>query len=353
MSIYKMTCNNFEPISATTFQKTERDIQQLLRDQPDVVEEGLFIVSEEFSNWQDAKLRIDLLGLDSEGRLVVIELKKTETGELSDLQAIRYAAMVANMTLEQTIEAHKAYLDKRKIEEDAQKRIQQHLEITETGEIHSEKPRIVLVSAGFSIELTTSVMWLNDNYGMDIKCIRLRPHKNGTELLVESSQIIPLPEAADYMVRFKERMNEVRKEHSQKGHFVTGGNAFQEMINSAPEQFQQKLRDLYQWAVALESDGLTSLATFIGKSIGLRLNKPGNALVTIKYTPDSAWVQFWWGNIERLAPGSKPKLNELIGKIINKTAPGQLDLKDMSPELLDALRSAYEEAKGRQNGPNS
>ena len=71
--------------------------------------------------------------------MVVIELKKTETGGYSDLQAIRYAAMVANMTLEQTIEAHKAYLNKRCIEDDAQKRIQQQLEITETGEIYSEK----------------------------------------------------------------------------------------------------------------------------------------------------------------------------------------------------------------------
>ncbi len=80
MSIYKMTSKNFEPISETTFQQKEKEIQQLLRDQPDVVEEGLFIVSEEFSNWQDAKRKIDLLGLDSDGQLVVIELKKTKSG---------------------------------------------------------------------------------------------------------------------------------------------------------------------------------------------------------------------------------------------------------------------------------
>ena len=353
MSIYKMTCDKFEQISTTTFQQKEKDIQRLLRDQPDVVEEGLFIVSEEFSNWQDAKLRIDLLGLDSDGRLVVIELKKTETGGYSDLQAIRYAAMVANMTLEQTIEAHKAYLNKRCIKDDAQKRIQQHLEINETGEIYSEKPRIVLVSAGFSKELTTCVMWLNDNCGMDIKCIRLRPHENGTELLVESSQIIPLPEAADYMVRFKEKENEVRKKHSQKGYFVPGGNAFQERINSAPERFQSDLDQLYQWAVELENDGLTSLCTYIGMSIGLRLNKPGKALVTIKHMPHNAFVTFWWYNIRRLAPDSVPKLNEVIGKITNVKTPPKLDLEDMSHELLDALRIAHQEAKGWQNGTNS
>ena len=68
---------------------------------PEHLEEGLFIVAEEFGNWQDSGRSIDLLAVDSENRLVVIELKRTQTGDHSELQAIRYAAMVANMTLEQ------------------------------------------------------------------------------------------------------------------------------------------------------------------------------------------------------------------------------------------------------------
>ena len=78
-----------------------------------MLEEGLFIVAEEFSNWEDSSRSIDLLALDAEGNLVVIELKRTQTGDHSELQAIRYAAMVSNMTLEQLIEAASVLLAKR------------------------------------------------------------------------------------------------------------------------------------------------------------------------------------------------------------------------------------------------
>ena len=51
------------------------------------------VISEEFSDWEDSKKRIDLLGIDSDANLVIIELKRTEDGSYMDLQAIRYAAI--------------------------------------------------------------------------------------------------------------------------------------------------------------------------------------------------------------------------------------------------------------------
>ena len=131
------------------------DLQRILRDQPEVLEKGLRIISEEFGNWQDSNRRIDLLALDTTGRLVVIELKRGETGEHMDLQAIRYAAMVANMTFEQAVGYHQAYLEKRAGEEgtsveegEARTRILEHLQITEEDEqaIDSKMPRIILAS---------------------------------------------------------------------------------------------------------------------------------------------------------------------------------------------------------------
>ena len=93
-----------------------------------------------------------------------------------ELQAIRYAAMAANMTLEQMVDAHRQYLQMRGIDEDAQERIHQFLDegdgVTEP-QVATERPRILLVSEGFSKELTTSVLWLNDA-GLDIRCVRLR-----------------------------------------------------------------------------------------------------------------------------------------------------------------------------------
>jgi hypothetical protein len=163
----------------------EANLQRLLRDKPDVLEEGLFIVAEEFSNWQDSSRSIDLLALDAEGNLVVIELKRTQTGDHSELQAIRYAAMVANMTLAQIVDAHRDYLARRDGEEDARVQVLNHLGVVDEAEaeIHTDRPRIILASAGFSTELTTSVLWLRDR-GMDISCVKLQLYSNGDELLV-------------------------------------------------------------------------------------------------------------------------------------------------------------------------
>jgi hypothetical protein len=55
---------------------------------------------------------------------------------------------------------------------------------------------IVLASANFSQEITTTVLWLNDQYGTDIRCIRLSPYRHQGRLLLDVQHVIPLPEAA-------------------------------------------------------------------------------------------------------------------------------------------------------------
>lgn len=79
-----------------------------------------------------------------------------------------------------------------------------------TGEV-----RIVLVSANFSTELTTAVLWLNRS-DLDITCIRLRPYRMGTDILIDATQIIPLPEAADYEVKMRAQEKEKKKVQSSR-----------------------------------------------------------------------------------------------------------------------------------------
>ena len=227
MAIYKLVNekNGLDKVDETSFGHEgvlERaHLQRILRDQPDVLEKGLLIVSEEFGDWQDSKRRIDLLGVDACGQLVVVELKRGETGEHMDLQAIRYAAMVANMTFQHTVDTYQAYLEKcakekgKPVDKDAAEiSIREQLGITEQDNqtIHTEIPRLILASENFSKELTTCVMWLNDswlrNAGQEIKCIRLQPYRNGDEILIETSVVIPLPEASEYQTQLGKRKEE-------------------------------------------------------------------------------------------------------------------------------------------------
>ena len=222
MAIYKIEGNNEKLVKVDTTSLGEegvweRELQRMLQDQPDMLEEGLLIISEEFKGWEDSNLRIDLLAVDAEGRLVVVELKRGYTGEQMDLQAIRYAAMVANMTYEQAVETYQAYLNKQAKPDDrdepgdADNLLREHLpsDDQDVPVIHTEVPRIILAAEGFGKELTTCVMWLNDSWlrdaGREIKCVQLQPHKKGDEVLIESSVILPLPEASDYQTRLGRR----------------------------------------------------------------------------------------------------------------------------------------------------
>jgi hypothetical protein len=186
------------------------DLQRLLRESISVIDPDIYVITEEFGDWQDAKRRIDLLCLDRDANLVVVELKRTEDGGHMDLQALRYAAMVSTLTFEKLVESHVHYLTKCGRGQDATQCILQFLGWEEEVE-HTlgDDVRIILVAAEFSKEITSTVLWLNER-DLDIRCIRLRPYEWESRLLLDVQQIIPLPEASDYQVKVKEKAVEKR-----------------------------------------------------------------------------------------------------------------------------------------------
>ena len=215
MAIYELTSDEIRPIEETRFSAAginERaDLQRLLREQVEVISPGTLVIAEEFGEWEDSRRRIDLLGLDKEANLVVIELKRTEDGGHMELQAIRYAAMVSAMTFATAVEVYRSHLGKLGRDDDPEARILEHLEWDEPNEDEfAQDVRIVLASAEFSKELTTAVMWLNDR-DLSIRCVRLKPYRDGRRVLLDVQQVIPLPEAEDYRVQLKEKQRQERK----------------------------------------------------------------------------------------------------------------------------------------------
>lgn len=167
------------------------DLQAALRDDINVISPDTMVLSEEFSGWTEGTRRIDLLGIDKQANLVVIELKRDETGAHMELQSLRYAAMVSTLTFKRAIEIHQQYLDKRGIQKDAEVEILGFLGWSDPQEEQFPTDvRIVLASANFSKELTTAVMWLNER-DLDIRCVRLQPYKLGDELLLTLSKLSP------------------------------------------------------------------------------------------------------------------------------------------------------------------
>ncbi len=209
MALYEVANDNLAEILPTSFTseslRERQDIQRWLRDKPEALGEPLFVLAEEFGDWEDARRRIDLLALDSEANLVVIELKRTEDGGLADLQAIRYAAMVSSMTLDDAIRAHERYMSKRGIQGLAGERILRFLGIEDpTTVVIGKAPRILLVAQDFSLEMTTTVLWLVER-GLDIRCIQIVPYKLDQRLILDVQQVLPLDQATDYQVKIREK----------------------------------------------------------------------------------------------------------------------------------------------------
>lgn len=226
-----MTSGALVAVPATTFAAEgvlERaDLQRALREDVSVLGEDLLVVAEEFGDF-DVRRRIDLLCVDQAGHLVVVELKRTEDGGHLELQALRYAAMVSAMTFDQLAEAyqrHLATVESTIVSKVGAGRAEQARDLLAdwledvggADAVLQRRVRIVLAAAGFDAQITTTVLWLNDVYGLDITCVRLTPYRVGERLLLDVQQVIPLPEAAELTVQLRRRESAARAAQASSG----------------------------------------------------------------------------------------------------------------------------------------
>lgn len=219
MAIYSLHDKEIKVIQPTTFinesiyERTH--LQQALKSNISVIAPDCLIISEEYSEWIGSSRRIDLLAIDKNANLVVIELKRTETGDHMELQALRYASMVSTMTLDIAIDNFCRY--KKDNGDSDYDREKAFLEISDFVDIDilnentfADDVRVILVSPNFSKELTTSVIWLNER-NIDITCVRIQPYTYQDQILLDVQQIIPLPEAKDFQIKVHKKSEERRE----------------------------------------------------------------------------------------------------------------------------------------------
>ena len=218
MSIFEMTPDSLKALERTDFAsqglRERSDLQRLIRDQIEVLDSDLLVISEEFGDWEESKRRIDLLAVDRQANLVVIELKRTESGGHMELQALRYAAMVSTMTFDKAVNIYRDHLQGLNRDDDSESSLLEFLEWDEPDEERfAQDVRVILASADFSKELTTAVMWLNQR-DLDIRCIRLRPYSDGDRVFLDVQQVIPLPEIEEFQVQVREKVQRERQTRS-------------------------------------------------------------------------------------------------------------------------------------------
>ena len=186
-------------------------IQEWIRENPEILGEELLVVAIEFDRFVQSKDRLDILAIDRNGNLVIVELKRDSHAGHADLQAIRYAAMVSTMTIEMLIpyylQYQKKYLNiENPSSDEARTNIIEFVNDDSFSEL-SNRPRIILCSEDFSQEITTTVLWLNAN-GLDISCVKIKPHKVDDKIIIVPNKIIPLQEAKQYLIDIQRKEEE-------------------------------------------------------------------------------------------------------------------------------------------------
>jgi len=314
MPIYEVTKDKFQKIEETSFSTagiSERgDLQRLLRNQIEIISPDTLIIAEEFGEWEDSRRRIDLLGVDKNANLVVIELKRTDDGGHMDLQALRYAAMISTMTFDKAIQVFNEYLSKSNNDEDAEHNLLEFLEWDERDdENFAQDIRVILVSAEFSKEITTTVLWLND-YGLDIRCVRIKPYNDNGRTLVDVEQVIPLPEASDYITQLgtknkKERILRVQNRDMTKYDVTVFGNSEKHLAKRNTIFFvvknlcdsgvsPEKNNELIYWKgdLFLRADGIQNSNDFIHIVTGQRKAKGRTVDYPRWYCEDGELIHF-------------------------------------------------------------
>ena len=263
MPLYQITNDSLLKLGETSFQRENvwerRDLQRLLKANIEAIDENVMVIAEEFGDWDESGRRVDLLAIDRDANIVVIELKRTDSGGHMELQAIRYAAMVANMTWDQAKVAFQKYLASNSMDLDAESKMCEFLGWESPREDDfAQNVRIVLASANFSKEITTSVLWLNDR-DLDISCVRLSLHKIDDRLVLSADQIIPLPEAESYQIEVRQKRREERVSRGSKKDRSLYTISYKEEIY----QNEFKKSDIgYHTVMLLESKGLLDEKVF-------------------------------------------------------------------------------------------
>ncbi len=205
------------------------DIEDWIEKTPKVLGEELLILQRQYIVPSGKKL--DLLALDKEGNLVIIELKRDNSGSEVEWQAIKYASYFSNFLAEDIFEIFATYLSKDLLE--AQSKIEEFLD--SDLETLNDEQRIILVSKEFHSDVISAVLWLR-GFEINIECVRLKPFLTPDQQLIISPEIIiPLPEAKDYVIR---------KEKKEKEHKQSIRSTFSlEKSNLGIEELENKIRE--------------------------------------------------------------------------------------------------------------
>ncbi len=195
----------------------ESDLEEFVRKHIGVLfeDESLLIVGQQPVNTQLG--RADLIALNSEGNLVLIELKRDAQAmarrpEPFETQAIRYAASCATIRTQQDLvqKLFAPYITNHWAEFQGKGRdsvdvatllLADFLSQTNATRTFNQHQSIVLIASSFDEQTLSGCGWLVQN-GIDLRCIQLTVLKHNNQHFLNIEQLLPPPTIDEYLLPF-------------------------------------------------------------------------------------------------------------------------------------------------------
>ena len=292
----------------------------------------------------------DLLGIESSGRPVVIEIKLAKNSEARRAivaQVLAYAAALHGMTVEQLEKGPLArhlrdsgYADilGAVVAQDQEGVIdRESFDRSLAHHLDSGRFRLVFVLDESPEELVRLIGYLEhiaSELQIDLVTVSSL-NINGTQAIMRQRVT---PERHNSVVEQSRAAGEVSRKAS------LGAEEFKSKISDAPEPNQKDLHRLADWAKKLEDEGLVKLLSYQGKSrITLlpRIQPDDVTLVTIWNDQNKVYLTAYRKVFERKCP-------EFIDRVerLNDLAPIKQGstIHNISDEMLNLLTEAYRAA---------
>lgn len=200
VGLWKLS-ERLQPVEVARMESENR-LETVLADDIKVVDPDLLLVgrqvSTEFSKF------IDLLALDSQGRLVVIELKKGRSPREVVAQLLDYGSWVRHLDKEDIASIFSAFLDKNHPAHKETSLEQAFLErfgVDEMPELN-ESHKLVLVAGALDDGSDRIITYLAEEYGVSINAVLFRVFRDGSNEYLSRAWLAE-PGAVDEKVEAK------------------------------------------------------------------------------------------------------------------------------------------------------
>lgn len=197
MALWKITEKGPSKVKETKFKQEkllEEHLEDWIANNPSILGEPLLVFGRQVII-PDTKDRLDLLAVDPQGSIAVIELKRGQLKDPVDIQSLRYASYLSKWRFQDFENIARNYFQKIGSSEFNFNEIFESFcsdsGVDDIPSINSDQ-RIIIVGSSVRDKLGSVALWLRE-HAIDIKLIEVQAYKDGNDIFIEPSTIVPLP----------------------------------------------------------------------------------------------------------------------------------------------------------------